>query len=135
MKLHFWVEWTTSNYGRFTTLPSFFSFRLYTKNLVFVEAMSCGLPVIISKTGALPELAGGAGVLVDPNDPVAMAEAPYQMSEGFGDAYLITDPGMIFFPHDFYHPLVNWYMARNTAGADGPQKQPCAPRLPWSSAG
>jgi hypothetical protein len=36
-------------------------------------------------------------------------------SEGFGDAYLITDPGTIFFPHDFYHPLVNWYMARNTA--------------------
>ena len=35
-------------------------------------------------------------------------------SEGFGDAYLITDPGTIFFPHDFYHPLVNWYMARNT---------------------
>jgi glycosyltransferase involved in cell wall biosynthesis len=44
-----------------------------------VEAMSCGLPVIISKTGALPELAGDAGVLVDPNDPVAMAEALYQM--------------------------------------------------------
>jgi hypothetical protein len=36
-------------------------------------------------------------------------------SEGFGDAYLIADPGTIFFPHDFYHPLVNWYMARNTA--------------------
>jgi len=35
-------------------------------------------------------------------------------SEGFGDAYLITDPGTIFFPHDFYHPFVNWYMARNT---------------------
>ena len=44
-----------------------------------VEAMSCGLPVIISKTGALPELAADAGVLVDPNDPVAMAEALYQM--------------------------------------------------------
>jgi glycosyltransferase involved in cell wall biosynthesis len=29
-----------------------------------VEAMSCGLPVIISKTGALPELAGDAGCLL-----------------------------------------------------------------------
>jgi hypothetical protein len=38
----------------------------------------------------------------------------FSESEGFGDAYLITDPGTIFFPHDFYHPLVNWYMARNT---------------------
>lgn len=34
--------------------------------------------------------------------------------EGFGDAYLIAKPGTVFFPHDFYHPLVNRYMARAT---------------------
>ena len=34
--------------------------------------------------------------------------------EGFGDAYLIAKPGTVFFPHDFYHPLVNHYMARAT---------------------
>ncbi|MEM1028697.1 MAG: alkaline phosphatase family protein [Planctomycetota bacterium] len=33
---------------------------------------------------------------------------------GFGDGYLITDAGTAFFPHDFYHPLVNAYMARKT---------------------
>jgi hypothetical protein len=35
-------------------------------------------------------------------------------AEGFGDAYLYADQGAVFFPHDFYHPLVNWYMARKT---------------------
>jgi hypothetical protein len=45
-------------------------------------------------------------------------------SESFGDAYLITDPGTIFFPHDFYHPLVNWYMARNTAEQVGRKSNP-----------
>ena len=34
-----------------------------------VEAMACGCPVVVSKTGALPELAGEAGVIVDPFDP------------------------------------------------------------------
>src|SRR5690349_11639714 len=36
MTVHFWVGWTNRQRGRFTTLPSFFSFRLYTKNLVFL---------------------------------------------------------------------------------------------------
>ncbi len=31
-----------------------------------IEAMACGTPVVISKTGALPEIAGDAGILVDP---------------------------------------------------------------------
>ena len=29
----------------------------------------------------------------------------------FGEIYAITDPGYIFFPHDFYQPLANIYMA------------------------
>jgi hypothetical protein len=31
--------------------------------------------------------------------------------ERFGEIYAITDPGCIFFPHDFYQPLANIYMA------------------------
>ncbi len=31
-----------------------------------IEAMACGIPVVVSKTGALPEISGDAGVLVDP---------------------------------------------------------------------
>jgi glycosyltransferase involved in cell wall biosynthesis len=43
------------------------------------EAMACGCAVIVSKTGALPEIAGEAGVLVDPRNPPEMAEALYAL--------------------------------------------------------
>ena len=39
------------------------------------EAMSCGCPVVVSTTGALPEVSGEAGILVDPMNPREMAEA------------------------------------------------------------
>jgi glycosyltransferase involved in cell wall biosynthesis len=42
--------------------------------LPIVEAMACGTPVVTSTTGAAPEIAGGAAVLVDPFD-VAGIEA------------------------------------------------------------
>jgi len=37
--------------------------------------MACGAPVIASRRGALPEVVGDAGVLVDPEDPRALAAA------------------------------------------------------------
>lgn len=42
-----------------------------------VEAMSCGLPVVATKIGALPEIVddGETGILVEPGDPKALAEA------------------------------------------------------------
>lgn len=41
-----------------------------------MEAMSCEIPVISTSTGGIPELLGeGAGVLVPPKDPLALAEA------------------------------------------------------------
>jgi glycosyltransferase involved in cell wall biosynthesis len=36
--------------------------------------MACGCPVVVSSTGALPELAGEAGVIVDPFNPEAIAD-------------------------------------------------------------
>jgi glycosyltransferase involved in cell wall biosynthesis len=36
--------------------------------LPIVEAMACGTPVLTSRTGAAPEICGGAAVLVDPFD-------------------------------------------------------------------
>ncbi len=39
------------------------------------EAMACGCPPVVSKTGALPDNVGEAGLTVDPFDPQAMAAA------------------------------------------------------------
>ncbi len=40
-----------------------------------LEAMSLGIPVIASARGALPELVGEAGLLIDPTNEVALCEA------------------------------------------------------------
>jgi glycosyltransferase involved in cell wall biosynthesis len=41
--------------------------------LPVLEAMACGTPVICADRTSLPEVAGEAGVLVDPDDPAAFA--------------------------------------------------------------
>lgn len=43
--------------------------------ITLIEAMSCGIPVITSKVSAMPEVVGDAGVLVDPTDYQAIADA------------------------------------------------------------
>ncbi len=40
-----------------------------------LEAMQCGLPVIVSKTSSLPEVVGDAGILVDPGDKEQICQA------------------------------------------------------------
>jgi alpha-1,3-rhamnosyl/mannosyltransferase len=40
-----------------------------------LEAMSAGIPVIVSTRGSLPEVVGGTGALVDPGDAGALADA------------------------------------------------------------
>jgi len=40
-----------------------------------LEAMSAGVPVIVSSRGSLPEVVGGAGAEVDPTDVAALADA------------------------------------------------------------
>lgn len=39
-----------------------------------LEAMACGTPVVTSNVSSLPEVAGGAALLVDPHDPDAIAD-------------------------------------------------------------
>jgi glycosyltransferase involved in cell wall biosynthesis len=43
--------------------------------LAAIEALASGTPVVASAVGALPELVGAAGILVEPRDPARLAEA------------------------------------------------------------
>jgi glycosyltransferase involved in cell wall biosynthesis len=43
--------------------------------LTVLEAMACGTPTIISDRGSLPEIAGGASLVVDPDNTDELAEA------------------------------------------------------------
>ncbi|HEY7523462.1 MAG TPA: glycosyltransferase [Candidatus Limnocylindrales bacterium] len=43
--------------------------------LAAIEALACGTPVVASAVGAIPELVGAAGILVEPRDPARLAAA------------------------------------------------------------
>jgi glycosyltransferase involved in cell wall biosynthesis len=40
-----------------------------------LEAMACGTPVVAAERASLPEVVGAAGLLIDPDDPRAIADA------------------------------------------------------------
>jgi glycosyltransferase involved in cell wall biosynthesis len=48
--------------------------------LPVLEAMTVGVPVIAASRGALPEVLGDAGILVEPDDPEALADAMERMT-------------------------------------------------------
>ncbi len=49
--------------------------------LQIIEAMACGIPVVCSNAGALPEVAGNAAILVPPDDTDAYAQAILELRD------------------------------------------------------
>lgn len=65
------------NGARIFVLPSFFEGF----GLPVLEAMACGAPVITSNQSALPEIAGEAALLINPNDKTELAESMGRLLE------------------------------------------------------
>ena len=62
---------TLYNAAALLVLPSFYEGF----GLTVLEAMACGTPVVCSERGSLPEIAGGAALLVNPDDLDGLASA------------------------------------------------------------
>lgn len=60
---------------------------------VAVEAMAQGVPVVASDTGALPDVVGGAGVLVPPGDAAALGDALVSVGTDPARAAALTSAG------------------------------------------
>ena len=77
-----------------------------------LEAMACGTPVVTSNVSSLPEVAGGAAILVDPYEPASIAEGigravtdgvhasgPYRTRSGAGARLLVVAVRNLHSPH------------------------------------
>ena len=58
-----------------------------------LEAMACGAPVVASRLTSIPEVVGDAGLLADPRDPAAIAEALRRVLEEPGLAASLRERG------------------------------------------
>ena len=61
--------------------------------LPVLEAMALGVPVVVSTHGALPEVAGAAGLQVEPDDPEGLAQAIYRVLHEPGLAVAMREAG------------------------------------------
>lgn len=67
-----------------------------------IDALGCGLPVIASRAGGLPEVVGGdGGILVPPNDPAALADAILRLLGDPAAARAFAATGEAFVRHRF----------------------------------
>lgn len=60
---------------------------------VLVEAMACGVPVIGSNSGAIPEVVGEGGIIVPEGDAIALANAILRLMNNSEERYQIGSRG------------------------------------------
>ena len=58
-----------------------------------IEAMACGVPVVSTYSGAIPEIVGDVGVLCQPNDFLSLYEAVKNLAENAGKRKELADAG------------------------------------------
>jgi glycosyltransferase involved in cell wall biosynthesis len=63
--------------------------------MAVLEAMSIGVPVVAANRGSLPEVLGGAGLLVDPEQPTDIAHAIGRLLDDDGLAAACAEQGII----------------------------------------
>ena len=68
--------------GDFFVLPSHYE----TGGIVLLEALACGLPVVATEVGALPEIVNESnGILVPPDNVAALADAMTRCCQSYGN--------------------------------------------------
>jgi glycosyltransferase involved in cell wall biosynthesis len=102
---------------------------------VLAEAMACGVPVVGSNSGAIPEVIGGCGIVVEENDPAALAQALRTLADDPSLRVRFAEQGLLRFDREF---TVSAYASKvaELLGLKGPLRlSPSAEPIPRAISG
>lgn len=91
---------------------------------VAVEALACGVPVVASDSGALPDVVGGAGVLVPPGDADALRDALLRVALDDAAAARLCASGLARARECSWEAVAGQYEAMYRAAVHAPGERP-----------